>query len=129
MATAHDVNPAGEAFGDPGNGEEVGRTGEQVAARSLVLVHDRFESDDQRVAGPLDLVDHERAPGDRKEGRRVGQRRLQVGGVIQRHVAGAGSLGDDPGQRRFADLAGTVNDHDPERGHGLLDDREGAAGI
>ena len=114
-----DLHAAGQAFGDPGYGEEIGRAGEQIAPRLAVQIHSSLDGP-QEFGRALHFVDGEPAGSAHQSGW-IAARRLENRLVVEREELAAArhQIADQGG---LAALAGPIHqDHRrvPERrGHG-----------
>lgn len=133
-----DLDPSGERVLDFAVGEDVGRARQQKLARRLVGVDGPLDREQQIGAGPLDLVEQDRAREAGHESLGVAARRIPRRSVVKaehvsevlarRDLSRQGALAHLPGahhvddagigqcfQDRLATVSGEVGGHSYER--------------
>jgi hypothetical protein len=122
-----DLHPAGERLGDPGQEEEVGRAGEQEAARPAVAVDLRLDRQEE-VRDALDLVQGDRAGKTGQEPRGIVLGSGADGRVVQGEIAGRALPGAQfLDQGALPDLARSVQQDDRSIPQGGEQERSGGS--
>ena len=110
-------HPPRQGIGHGGQCHQVGRPGEQEAARAAIFIH-AFLDGQQQLRRALDFVDHG-ANEAAHHPDRVFPRRQQGQAIVQGQIAQALLLRNMPYQRGFAGLARACKQDDGGVEHGL----------